>query len=103
MLHDIGAVQKHVFHDMEIGPRSYHVSNTSTVSRDDDFGPFFAVPGQQNFDFTLLFEDTILSILPSSLLLLVVPFRIGQLWKASRKVTAGRLRDIKLVTELDSR
>lgn len=64
---------------------------------DNEFGPFFRVPGAVTFDFTLLFEDTILSILPSCLLLLTAPLRIVQLWRTSRKVRFSALRTIKLV------
>jgi len=74
------------------------MANTTMASIDDDFGPFFALPGRQNFDFTLLFEDTILSILPSSILLVVVPVRIAQLWHASRKVMRSSLQTIKIVS-----
>jgi ATP-binding cassette subfamily C (CFTR/MRP) protein 1 len=75
------------------------MANITITSVNDCFGPFFELPGRQTFDFTLLFEDTILSILPSSLLLAVVPVRIAQLWQASRKVTASHLRTIKIVRE----
>jgi Ni/Fe-hydrogenase subunit HybB-like protein len=69
-------------------------SNHSTLEYSlGHFGP--ALPGQ--FDFTLLFEYTILSIVPSVLLLSVLPFRIFSLRKESRKVSRSHLHENKLV------
>lgn len=65
----------------------------------DDSGLFLSIPGQQTFDFTLLFEDSILSILPSALLLLISPLRILQLWKKARVVKASSyLQATKIVS-----
>ncbi|KAH8593398.1 putative ATP-binding cassette transporter [Bisporella sp. PMI_857] len=58
----------------------------------DYFGP--AQPGQ--FDFTPLFEDTILSLLPSVILLLLIPLRIWSLSQKPRKVLKSSLHDSKL-------
>lgn len=59
-------------------------NSTCTSASDDVFGP--AVHGcRDNFDFTLLFEQTILSIAPSALLLLCTPVRLVQLGKSSVK------------------
>ncbi|KAF4471540.1 Canalicular multispecific organic anion transporter 2 [Fusarium albosuccineum] len=58
---------------------------------DDQFGPHH--PGI--FDFTLLFEQSILSILPTSIFLILVPFRIAVLWhhgKATRSKTLLRFK-----------
>ncbi|KAH7323926.1 ABC transporter-like protein [Rhexocercosporidium sp. MPI-PUGE-AT-0058] len=63
---------------------------------DNNFGPFLAIPGKETFDFTLLFEETILSIGPSSLFLLLIPPRIWRLWKTPRKVTGSYLQTTKL-------
>lgn len=52
---------------------------------DDTFGPY-AKSCRGGFDFTLLFEETILSILPLGLLLIVVPFRISYLFRRTIKV-----------------
>jgi hypothetical protein len=53
----------------------------TTSCNDNDFGP--AVHGcRDDFDFTLLFENTILSIAPS---LLVLLFAIGRLYYLRRK------------------
>ncbi|PWY65371.1 multidrug resistance protein MDR [Aspergillus sclerotioniger CBS 115572] len=67
------------------------------VCGDDGFGP------QVNhcrggFDFTLLFEECFLSIAPSALLLLALPFRYKQLWrKRNLKVLQSPLYWAKLV------
>jgi hypothetical protein len=50
------------------------------------------------FDFTLLFEETILSILPSAVLLLLIPPRILQLWKTPHKVISSYLLTTKIVS-----
>lgn len=49
-------------------------------------------------DFTLLFEETILQILPISLILIVIPLRIFQLVQKRRKVVASWLLLFKLVS-----
>jgi ATP-binding cassette subfamily C (CFTR/MRP) protein 1 len=71
--------------------------NSSVTVDDNSFGPFIEFPGKVTFDFTLLFEETILSILPSALFLLLVPPRILRLWKTPRKVTGSYLQTIKIV------
>lgn len=50
------------------------------------------------FDFSLLFEETILEILPISIIILVVPFRIWQLSQKRRKVNDSWLLLLKLVS-----
>jgi ATP-binding cassette subfamily C (CFTR/MRP) protein 1 len=72
-------------------------TNSTALVSDDSFGPFLKLPSKETFDFTLLFEETILSIGPSALLLLLIPPRILQLWKASRKVTGSYLQTAKTV------
>jgi ATP-binding cassette, subfamily C (CFTR/MRP), member 1 len=49
------------------------------------------------FDFTLLFEESILSILPLLLLLIVTPFRILYLFRKQKKVVLSALLPFKLV------
>ena len=71
--------------------------NSSATIDDNSFGPFIDFPGKVTFDFTLLFEETILSILPSALFLLLVPPRILRLWWTPRKVTGSYLQTIKIV------
>lgn len=63
---------------------------------DDSFGP--TVKGcRNNFDFTLLFEDAFLSLGPSILLVLIVPLRLAQLLKSTKKVNRGLLQLLKVV------
>lgn len=86
---------------MNTYPSSTHLGraiNSSSYSGDDSFGPFYQIPGKETFDFTLLFEETILSIGPSALLLLLIPPRILHLWKAPRKVGGSYLLTTKIVS-----
>ncbi|KAK4224363.1 hypothetical protein QBC38DRAFT_18446 [Podospora fimiseda] len=59
-------------------------SATACTRLDDSFGPH-AGTCRGGFDFTLLFEETILIILPLGLLLLALPLRVGYLWKRTKK------------------
>ena len=69
------------------------MSNSSSLPYGNTFGP--AEPG--GFDFTTLFENTILSILPSSILLLFLPIRLLWLYSQPRKVSGSSLHGNKLV------
>lgn len=63
---------------------------------DDVFGP--AVDEcARTFDFTLLFEETILSILPSAVFLILGTIRIATLFTRKSRVGGVILRTIKLV------
>jgi hypothetical protein len=63
---------------------------------DDVFGP--VIQGcRSNFDFTLLFEQTILSIGPAALLLLFAPPRVIRLLRSNKKTRPSRLRLYKTV------
>jgi hypothetical protein len=63
---------------------------------DDVFGPI--VKGcRSNFDFTLLFEQAILTIGPAVLLLLFVPPRIIRLLRSNKKTLSSRPRLYKTV------
>lgn len=55
-------------------------------------------PCRGGFDFSLLFEETILEILPISIIILVVPFRIWQLSQKRRKVNDSLLLLFKMVS-----
>lgn len=67
-----------------------------TSCHDDDFGPF--VRGcRDDFDFTVLFEDTILSIAPSILALLFSVGRLIHLYKKPQLLLARTLQLSKLV------
>jgi ATP-binding cassette subfamily C (CFTR/MRP) protein 1 len=80
---------------VDLGSRTI---NSSVTIDDNSFGPFIEFPGRVTFDFTLLFEETILSILPSALFLLLIPSRILRLWKTPRKVTGSYLQTVKIVS-----
>lgn len=64
-----------------------------TANVDDSFGPVTA----QYFDFTRLFEDTILAILPSALFLCIFPLRASWLLRQPRKVSGSALHSSKIV------
>jgi ATP-binding cassette subfamily C (CFTR/MRP) protein 1 len=67
------------------------LSSLSPCTRlDNSFGPH-AGDCRGGFDFTLLFEETILTLLPIGILLIVLPLRICFLLKRSKKVKAGNL------------
>ncbi|KFX85837.1 hypothetical protein V490_09379 [Pseudogymnoascus sp. VKM F-3557] len=72
-------------------------ANWTANGGDNSFGPFYKLPGSTTFDFTLLFEETILSILPSAVLLLLIPPRVLQLWKTPHKVISSYLLTTKIV------
>ena len=71
--------------------------NSTAYVNDNSFGPFLELPDKATFDFTLLFEETILSIAPSALLLFLIPPRILHLWKSPRKVNHSYLLTTKIV------
>jgi ATP-binding cassette, subfamily C (CFTR/MRP), member 1 len=64
---------------------------------DDSFGPWAGDTCRGGFDFTLLFEESILSIPLHSLFLLILPFRVWQLVKMDTKVVHSFHRPLKLV------
>ena len=72
------------------------MSTTSCARIDDTFGPY-AQHCRGGFDFTLFFEETILSILPLALILAVAPFRIYYLFRRSIKVNHSILLASKVV------
>lgn len=61
---------------------------------DNRFGP--KLPGV--FDFTLLFEQSILSLLPTALFILVTPLRVAPLLRRASRVQPGRLLWAKCVS-----
>jgi hypothetical protein len=71
---------------------AYLVSNTS----DSLFGPGYDGPFRK-FDFTLLFEDTILTIVPATLFLVAASVRAVWLTSKPNKVTTSLSRSTKLV------
>lgn len=64
------------------------------------FGPYLENSRNQ-FDFTLLFEQSILSIGPSALLVLIFPVRLGQLFREKIKTYATIWLIAKLVGGLN--
>ena len=72
------------------------MASQSCSSIDDSFGPY-ASGCRGGLDFTLLFEECILTILPLLLTLLVTPFRLFYLTRNTIKVTPSRLLPCKLV------
>ncbi|KAL8695796.1 MAG: hypothetical protein Q9224_003154, partial [Gallowayella concinna] len=63
---------------------------------DNTFGPY-AGSCRGGFDFTQLFEESILSLLPLCLLLLVLPFRVSYLLRRKVKVDRSVLLPLKLI------
>lgn len=59
------------------------VVSVCTFHADNVFGPVIAPVCRHGFDFTLLFEQSILSIAPSSIFLLLVPLRLFWLYRSS--------------------
>ena len=65
------------------------MAQTSLCSRiDDSFGPH-AGECRGGFDLTLLFEETILSLLPAGLLLIALTPRVLYLLRRAKKVAPG--------------
>lgn len=75
-------------------------SNSAAAScrRIDNTMHVWAGSCRGGFDFTLLFEEAILQILPIALILMLVPFRIIQLSHKRRKVVGSWLLLLKLVS-----
>lgn len=72
------------------------MASTCQPMNDNNFGP--VVHGcRSDFDFTLLFEQSVLAIGPAALLLLFAPPRFVKLWKSSKKTISTRVLSIKAV------
>jgi ATP-binding cassette subfamily C (CFTR/MRP) protein 1 len=67
----------------------------SCLAADNAFGPAIPSACRSGFDFTLMFEQSILSILPSALLLLLTPVRLYALYGESVKT----VRDLRYGTK----
>ncbi|KAF2873543.1 P-loop containing nucleoside triphosphate hydrolase protein [Massariosphaeria phaeospora] len=72
-------------------------SSQFCASVDNSFGPYAGERCRGGFDFTLLFEESILSIAPLALLLCIAPFRIFYLWRKQTKVSRSLLLPSKLI------
>ncbi|KAF4426572.1 Multidrug resistance-associated 1 [Fusarium acutatum] len=70
--------------------------NLCTSSVDASFGPFVGPECRDGFDFTLVFEQSILVLSPAALLLILAPIRLFRLRNVPVKVTGHRLRIVKL-------
>ncbi|KAF5689105.1 multidrug resistance-associated 1 [Fusarium circinatum] len=70
--------------------------NLCTSSVDASFGPFVGPECRDAFDFTLVFEQSILVLFPAALLLILAPIRLFRLRNVPVKVTGHRLRTVKL-------
>lgn len=71
------------------GPSCHDIDNTLRIDAGSCRG---------GFDFSLLFEETILGILPIALILILVPLRLRQLANKRRKVEGSSLFLFKLVS-----
>ncbi len=67
-------------------------------ANDDSFGPTLG-PGSAcaAFDFTVLFEELFLIIIPCTIALLLIPFRLSSLWRRPRLIEWSLVRGEKLV------
>ena len=65
----------------------------TNVTEDNSFGPQL----KGNFDFTLLFEQSILTILPASIFIGVSPFIVTRLFRKPARVRSGVILWAKLV------
>lgn len=74
------------------------MSSVSCTLVDNTFGPY-AKHCRGGFDFTLLFEESILSVVPLILLLGIVPLRILYLVRRTIKADGGLLLPSKLVSD----
>ena len=73
-------------------------TNRSAGNLDTLLAPRFSFGDPTEFDFSLLFEDTILAIVPASLFLLAAFIRIYHLGHGQSKVSASATRQLKLVS-----
>ena len=72
-------------------------SSPCTIDLEGKFGPQVDNACLDGFDFTLLFEESILSVSISALLLSAVPLRIAYLMRQPQKAVGGVLHLAKLV------
>lgn len=65
--------------------------------QDRTFGPW-AQQCRGAFDFTLLFEESVLTLVPLCIMILFAPFRIAYLFRKKRKVEDTPLVHMKIVS-----
>jgi hypothetical protein len=70
---------------------------TCSVAIDHSFGPWAGNECRGGFDFTLLFEESILTLPLQCLFLLALPFRVCQLANTETKVVPSIRRPLKIV------
>ena len=73
------------------------MASTSCPDIDNSFGPY-AEYCRGGFDFTLLFEESILTLLPAAIFLIAAPARIYYLLGKQTKVSGSSLLVLKLVS-----
>jgi ATP-binding cassette, subfamily C (CFTR/MRP), member 1 len=69
---------------------------------DRSFGPY-AQSCRGGFDFTVLFEESILTLAPIGFVILISPFRIVHLLQREKKVAPNTLGILKLVSSARGR
>jgi ATP-binding cassette, subfamily C (CFTR/MRP), member 1 len=69
---------------------------------DRSFGPY-AQSCRGGFDFTVLFEESILTLAPIGFVILISPFRIVHLLQREKKVVPNALGILKLVSSARGR
>ncbi|OJK04669.1 hypothetical protein ASPACDRAFT_1892879 [Aspergillus aculeatus ATCC 16872] len=76
------------------------VPSNCSLDADNVFGPVVALGCRNGFDFTLLFEQSILGILPAVAFLLASPLRAVYLIKKDARTQRNSLRFVKLTATL---
>jgi ATP-binding cassette subfamily C (CFTR/MRP) protein 1 len=73
-----------------MAPNSTASGPACLIQADNVFGPVVEAPCRHGFDFTLLFEQSILSIGPSSIFLLLLPLRLFWLYRSKASAVVPR-------------
>jgi hypothetical protein len=73
-----------------------------SLQADNNFGPVVNSACRDGFDFTLLFEQAILGLVPAVAFLLVCPLRLRILVKRDVRTQPHKMRLAKLVSTLKS-
>ena len=68
-----------------------------SIQAESVFGPQVAEECRGGFDFTLLFEELILAIVPLAIVCCFMPFRIWRLLRESEKARISSIHHWKLV------
>lgn len=77
------------------------MANSTCSEADSAFGPVLPA-GCRGADLTLAFEQSILTLLPAAIFLIILPARIFYLSKQSTKSVPSKLRIAKVVGYVDS-